>query len=363
MIPCASPLAAYVAQKAEIDRAMACVLDGGRYILGESVTSFEAEFARFLGTGHSVGVASGTDALHLALRACDLRPGDEVITVAHTAVATVAAIAQTGARPVLVDIDRVSYTMDPDRLEGAITPRTKAVLPVHLYGHPADLDAIEDVARRHGLRLIEDCAQAHGARIGARRVGSIGDAAAFSFYPTKNLGALGDGGLVATADPDLARRLRLLREYGWEARYVSAIAGWNSRLDELQAAVLSVKLRALDADNARRAALAGLYRELLADARVALPEERPGITHVYHLFVVRTRSREAFIEHMQGEGVGVLVHYPVPVHHQPAYRELAPRGGLPETEAAAREVVSLPLFPQLSEDDARRVAAAVLSAP
>ncbi len=363
MIPCADPRAAYLAHKAEIDKAVMTVLDGGRYILGENVTSFEAEFASFLGTRHAAGVGSGTDALHVALRACGVGPGDEVVTVAHSAVATVAAIARSGARPVLVDIDRLSYTMDPDRFEQAITPRTKAVIPVHLYGQPADMSAIVAIAARRGLRVIEDCAQAHGARDGDRRAGTLGDIAAFSFYPTKNLGAFGDGGLVATGDADLLRRVRLLREYGWEQRYVSASEGWNTRLDELQAAVLRVKLRTLDACNERRSALAALYRRLLVDAPVTLPAERLRSTHAYHLFVVRTPRRDAFLQHMYREGIGVLVHYPVPIHHQPAYRELAPAGGLPETESAARQVVSLPLFPELAEEDVQRVAAAVLSAP
>lgn len=364
MIPCADPRAGYLAHRAEIEAAIGEVLAGGRYILGPNVTAFEAEFAAYLGVGHGVGVANGTDALHLAIRACGIGPGDEVVTVAHTAVATVAAIEMAGAVPVLVDVDERSLTLDPALLERAITPRTCAIIPVHLYGHPADLDPILVAARRHGLRVIEDCAQAHGARYAGRRVGSLGDLAAFSFYPTKNLGALGDGGLVATDDAELAGRLRLLRQYGWENRYTSAIAGWNSRLDELQAAILRVKLRYLDEENAARRRAAALYGELLAGTAARLPAERDGAEHVYHLYVVRHQARDALLEHLERSGVGALVHYPVPVHRQPAYSgRLAGADSLPRTEAAAREVISLPLYPQLGEADISRVADAVRASP
>jgi dTDP-3-amino-3,4,6-trideoxy-alpha-D-glucose transaminase len=363
VIPCASPRAGYLAHQAEIDAAIAAVLDGGRYILGENVAAFEQEFARYVGADHAVGVASGTDALHLALRACGIGHGDEVVTVGHTAVATVAAVEMCGARAILVDVEPRYLTLDPDRFEAAITPRTKAVIPVHIYGHPADMAPISAIARRHDLRVIEDCAQAHGARYGDRRVGSIGHASAFSFYPTKNLGALGDGGLVATSDPDMARRVRLLREYGWDRRYTSEIAGWNSRLDEVQAAVLRVKLRWLDPDNAARARIAALYRELLAGTDVTLPSERPGSAHVYHLFVVRTPRRDALIQDLAARGVGALVHYPVPVHLQPAYRDrLAAPGALPVTESAAHAVLSLPMYPQLMDEQVRLVADAVRAA-
>lgn len=357
MIPCADPRAGYLVHRSEIDAAIAEVLAAGRYILGPNVSAFESEFASYLGVEHAVGVANGTDALHLALRACAVGPGHEVITVAHTAVATVAAIEMAGASPVLVDIEPRSLTIDPSLIERAITPRTMAIIPVHLYGQTADMDAVLDIARRHGLRVIEDCAQAHGARFGSRRVGSIGDIAAFSFYPTKNLGAIGDGGLVATNDPALADRVRLLRQYGWEKRYTSEVAGWNSRLDELQAAILRVKLRHLDRDNEARRVSARLYGELLARSDLQLPWERPDAQHVFHLFVVRSRDRDALALRLAQREVGTLVHYPVPIHLQPAYRgRLRGSEALPHTEAAAREVLSLPLFPQLSAADVRRVA-------
>ncbi len=252
-IPAANPHAQYLSHQTEIDAAIAAALGGNRYILGPQTQAFEQEFAAYLNVRYASGVGSGTEALHIAIRACGLGPGDEIITVAHTAVATVAAIELAGATPVLVDIDPVTYTIDPDKIEAAITPRTKAIIPVHLYGAAANLDPIVDLARRHSLKVIEDCAQAHGARyVADRAVGSYGDVACFSFYPTKNLGAIGDGGLVATNDPIIAENLNLLRQYGWRERYVSEIAGWNTRLDELQAAILRVKLRHLDEDNDKR---------------------------------------------------------------------------------------------------------------
>ena len=256
MILCSNPKAQYQAHKEEIDSAIQRVLDKGWYILGDETKAFESEFAAYIGVDHGIGVGSGTEALHIALAACGIGLGDEVITVSHTAVATVAAIELAGATPVLVDIDPDYYTLNPDKLESAISPRTKAIIPVHLYGQPADLTPILEIARQHGVLLIEDCAQAHGAMYGGRRIGAWGDIACFSFYPTKNLGALGDGGMVVTNDSALAERARLLREYGWAERYVSSIPGLNSRLDEVQAAVLSVKLRFLDADNEARALLA-----------------------------------------------------------------------------------------------------------
>jgi len=360
VIPCADPHAGYLAHQGEIDAAVARVLGSGRYILGPEVTAFEREFADYVGVAHGIGVGSGTEALYLAIRACGIGAGDEVITVAHTAVATVAAIELAGASAVLVDIDPRTFTLDPTRLEAAIGPRTKAVIPVHIYGHPADLDPMIGIARRHGLRIIEDCAQAHGARYRQRTVGSLGDVAAFSFYPTKNLGAIGDGGLVATSDPDLAEQVRLLREYGWAERYVSRIPGLNSRLDELQAAILRVKLRHLDDDNAGRSRIAAQYGELLGGSDIVLPLERDGARHVYHLFVVRSARRDELLAHLASAGVRALVHYPVPVHLQPAYRDrLRGADHLPETEAAASEVLSLPMYPELVAADIRRVASSV----
>ncbi|MDB5049660.1 MAG: erythromycin biosynthesis sensory transduction protein eryC1 [Fibrobacteres bacterium] len=359
MIPCSDPRAQYLSHKEEIRSAMDKVLEGGRYVLGQEVAAFETEFAAYIGVRHAVGVANGTDALHLALTALGVGPGDEVITVSHTAVATAAAVRLTGAVPVFADIERDFFTLDPVRVEAAITPRTKAIIAVHLYGQSADLDALAKLARSRGLKLIEDCAQCHGARLGERRLGSIGDIGCFSFYPTKNLGAIGDGGMAVTDDPELAGRLRLHREYGWSERYVSAVDGWNSRLDEIQAAVLRIKLKSLDRDNARRAHLAGIYTEGLQASGLVLPVTRPGATHVYHLYVIRTAHRDAMQKFLTGRGVNTLIHYPMPIHMQPAYRAKASPQRLPQTETAALEVLSLPMYPELEEKSAREVIAAV----
>lgn len=360
MILCANPKAQYQAHKAEIDQALLGVLERGRYILGDECRLFEQEFAAYCGVAHAVGVGSGTEALHLALKACGIGAGDEVITVAHTAVATVAAIEQAGATPVFVDIEPDFFTLDAGRLERAITPKTKAVVPVHLYGQMADMPAIMDIARRHGLRVIEDCAQSHGAAYRDRRAGSWGDMACFSFYPTKNLGALGDGGAVVTSDKVLAKDARLLREYGWEKRYVSSTVGWNTRLDEIQAAVLRVKLRHLDEDNASRRRIAGLYAGSLGDCDLQLPAVRASSSHVFHLFVVRSRRRDDLLTQLQASAVQALIHYPVPIHLQPAYAGRLPGAStLPETERAAVEILSLPMYPELSEEDTRTVIAAV----
>ena len=359
-IPFLDLKAQYATLKPELDAAVTDVLAGGWYILGEQVAAFEREFAAYCGVAHGVGVGSGTAALQLALLACSIGPGDEVITVSHTAVATVAAIALAGARPVLVDIEPTTYTLDPQRLEPAITDRTRAVIPVHLYGQPADLAPILEIARRHSLRVIEDCAQAHGATYRGRRVGSFGDLACFSFYPTKNLGAAGDGGMVVTDDAELAERVRLLRQYGWRQRYVSEMAGLNSRLDELQAAILRVKLRYLDEWNERRRALAARYDALLAGSGVVTPAVREGCQHVYHLYVVRSQRRDALQAHLKAQGIGTIVHYPLAVHQQPAYADVAiGPGGLAETERAAAEVLSLPLYPEMPDEHVERVAAAV----
>lgn len=361
MILCGNPHAQYLAHQVEIDTQIRRVLDKGWYILGQEVKAFEAEFASYIGVADGIGVGNGTDALHLALAACGIGQGDEVITVSHTAVATVAAIDLVGATPVLVDIDPTFFTLDPRKLERAITPRTKAIIPVHLYGQPADMVPILQIARQHGIKVIEDCAQAHGATYRGRRVGSWGDMACFSFYPTKNLGALGDGGMVVTDDPDLAEKTRLIRQYGWAERYVSHLRGWNSRLDELQAAILRVKLKYLDADNAARANLATIYNQLLADTDLVLPVEDPVSTHVYHLYVVRTTRRDELRAFLKGQAIGALVHYPVPIHLQPAYRgRLLGEHDLPHSERAAQEVLSLPLYPELSEADVKVVVEAIL---
>ena len=359
-IPQANPKANYEAHRQEIDAAIRRVLESGWYILGGEVAAFEREFAAYCGVEHAVGVGSGTEALHLALKALSIGPGDEVITVSHTAVATVSAIEWTGARPVFVDICAESYTMDPSAVEQAITKRTRAILVVHLYGQSADLQPILEIGDRYHVPVIEDCAQAHGATYHGRRVGGWGIIGCFSFYPTKNLGAIGDGGMVVTRDAALAERVRLLREYGWRERYISSISGWNSRLDELQAAILRVKLAYLDKENARRRHLAGLYHTLLAETPLTLPREMPYGQPVYHLYVVRSPQRDALRAYLAARGVQTGIHYPVPVHLQPAYATLGyTAGSLPVTEQIAREILSLPLFPELEESALRNVAGAI----
>lgn len=359
-IPLVDLRSPYRRLQAEIDAAMARVLSSGWYILGPEVRSFEAEFAAYLGVGEVVGVASGTDAVLLALRALGLGPGDEVITVAHTAVATVAAIELSGATPRLVDIDPNTCTLDPAQLAPAITPRTRAVIPVHLYGAPADMAAILSVARAHDLLVIEDCAQAHGARYRGHMVGTLGDVATFSFYPTKNLGALGDGGAVATSRPEIGERLRLLRQYGWRERYISDLPGYNSRLDELQAAILRVRLRHLDADNEARRRLAARYDAALADLPIGLPVVGPDDWAVYHLYVIRDAGRDTLATQLSASGIGTGIHYPVPIHLQPAYAHLGyGSGSLPVTEAVARQVLSLPIYPDLPATAVDTVAATV----
>ncbi|MCC6967270.1 MAG: DegT/DnrJ/EryC1/StrS family aminotransferase [Nitrospira sp.] len=366
MIPAANPLADYLARKPEIDQAIQRVLSGGRYILGPEVSAFEQEFAYFLGAGFAVGVGSGTGALHAALRVCGIGPGDAVITVSHTAVATVAAIELAGAIPLLVDIDPKSFTLDANQLEDTLLAgqslRVKAVIPVHLYGHPADMRSIMSIAERFNLKVIEDCAQSHGASIGGRKAGTWGHLAAFSFYPTKNLGALGDGGAVVTNDPALAERTALFREYGWKERYISELSGANSRLDELQAAILRVKLRFLAQDNARRQEVASQYESILSGSSLVVPRTQPDCTHVYHQYVIRTLRRDDLKQFLERSSVGSLIHYPVPIHLQPAYRKcLLARGGLPETERICGEILSLPIHPHLTTDEVSHVGKAILS--
>jgi dTDP-4-amino-4,6-dideoxygalactose transaminase len=357
----ADPKASYLAHKDEIDEAIHRVLDSGWYILGQEVTGFEKEFAAYIGVGNAIGVASGTDALELALRSCGIGPGDGVITVSHTAVATVAAVELAGAIPILVDIDPCTYTMDPNRLEDTIKQqgagRLKAIIPVHLYGHPADMAAIMDIAGRHGLSVIEDCAQSHGAAIGDRKTGTWGHLSAFSFYPTKNLGALGDGGAVVTNDPALAERLRQLREYGFRERYVSHLSGMNTRLDELQAAILRVKLQYLRTENARRLQIARIYGASLSGTTLVLPQLHAKVDHVFHLYVVRSTHRDGLKAFLKENSVGTSIHYPVPVHLQPAYhaRAVIGRGGLEHTEQVCREILSLPMYPQITDEQVQRI--------
>ena len=364
MIPQTDPKAAYLEQQAEIDAAIARQLASGWYILGQEVAGFEAEFAAFIGTTHGIGCANGTDALVLALKGLGIGAGDKVATVSHTAVATVVAVELAGARPVLIDIDPLTYTMDPAALEAAFAahPDIKVVIPVHLSGQPADLPAILAIARRHGAKLIEDCAQAHGAKLDGRTLGTWGDVACFSLYPTKNLGALGDGGVIATDDGKLATDLKALRQYGWYQHYISDLAGMNSRLDELQAAILRVKLTALARWNARRRAIAAAYDAGLAGSGLVLPQVRAGAEHVYHQYAVRAPDRDGLKARLRERGVASNIHYPVPVHCQAAYRDRLILGpaGLRETEQAAREVLSLPMYPQLGDEAVAHVIAAVL---
>jgi dTDP-3-amino-3,4,6-trideoxy-alpha-D-glucose transaminase len=345
----------------ELDAVIASVVDEGRFVGGTRVEAFERAFAEYCGAQHAVGVASGTDAITIALLAAGIESGDEVITAANTCVPTVAGIERAGARPVLVDADPGTFTLDPAGLEAALTARTRAIVPVHLYGRCADMDAVCAFAAQHGLAVVEDAAQAHGAELRGRRAGSLGTAAAFSFYPTKNLGALGDAGAVVTNDAELAERVRLLRAYGERARYESVVAGMNSRLDSLQAAVLLAKLPLLDRWNDRRRELAALYTDALDGTGLGLPSAAHE-GHVWHMYVVRTRDRRQFRDGLARAGIETLVHYPRAIHEHDAYRHLARERGFPVSERLAREVVSLPLYPELTDADAEAVVAAVRSA-
>ena len=375
MIPVANPLAAYQHYQPALDAAFQRVMQSGRYILGPEVEAFEAEFAAYLGVRFAVGVASGTEALWLALRALELQPGDEVVVPSLTASATVAAIVESDAVPVFAEIRDSDLTINAAQLESLLsegpqgrsrrmTDRTRAIMPVHLYGNPADMTAITQFAKQHDLRVIEDCAQAHGARHAGQPVGTFGEVAAWSFYPTKNLGAFGDGGMVTTNDPEIAARLRRLREYGWRERYHSSEHGWNSRLDEVQAALLRVRLRHLEADNARRREIAARYRAALP-ATLRSPACAGSDLGVEHLFVMRSSHlrRDELSQKLKRAGVGTAVHYPIPCHLQQAYVRFG--GGpnsLPLTEHAANEVLSLPMYPELSDEEVKRVIAAVLQA-
>jgi dTDP-4-amino-4,6-dideoxygalactose transaminase len=356
MILCSNPAFQYLSYEKEIDAAIKRVLKSGWFILGKEVKSFEEEFAKFIGVSYAKGVASGTDAIMLALRALQIGAGDEVITVSHTAVATVAAIEMTGAKTVMADIEENYYTLDAAKLEAVITPRTKAIIAVHLYGQPADLDAIMKITGKHNLPVIEDCAQAHGAKYNNKRTGSIGLLGCFSFYPTKNLGALGDGGMVVTNDAKLAERIEYLRQYGWKERYISEYAGVNSRLDELQAAVLRVKLAHLDDDNAKRTRIAAMYDKQLGGLDLILPKKRENCTHAYHLYVVRTKKRDELLKYLKENDIAAGIHYPLPVHLQPAYNN---GQKLPVTEKIAKEVLSLPMYPELSDEEVQKIINAV----
>ena len=373
-IPQTNPGAWGQAHRDEIEDAVRRVIDSGWYILGREVTAFETEFAAFAGetgTGglHAVGVANGTDALVLALEAVGVGPGDAVVTVSHTAVATVAAVEMTGATPILIDVDE-AHGLDPAALAAVLaapppgTPPIRAIVPVHLYGQPVDLDTVMAIASRHGLTVVEDMAQAHGALWRGRPAGSFGAAASYSFYPTKNLGALGDGGALVTGDAVIAERARSLRQYGWRERYISDMVGRNSRLDELQAAILRAGLRHLPGWNDRRRTIADAYDRGLAGLPITLPVRRPGATHVFHQYVVELDDRDTVAERLRGHGIGTGVHYPVPVHLQPAYRDRTPlgAGGLGRTERLAGRVLSLPMHPFLKDEQVERVIQAMTAA-
>lgn len=356
MIPFLDLKSPHVELREEINEAITRVVDSGWYILGPEVEAFEAEYAAYCGAGHCVGLANGLDALHLALRAMDVGPGDEVIVPSNTYIATWLAVSQCGATPVPVEPDEATYNLDPALIEAAITSRTKVILPVHLYGLPADMNPILAIARKHGLRVLEDAAQAHGARYKDTRIGAHGDVVAWSFYPGKNLGALGDGGAITTNDSDLADRIRVLRNYGSRVKYVNEMQGYNSRLDPIQAAVLRVKLKHLDAWNARRAALANQYLDGLAESGLVLPLVPEWACPAWHLFVVRSKQRDALQQHLDSAGIGTLIHYPIPPHKQRAYASIgiAP-AQFPIAGTLADEVLSLPMGPSLSAAQADRV--------
>jgi len=342
-----------------LDAAYARVIDSNWLILGNEVSAFENEFATYCGAKHCIGVANGLDALFITLKAMGIGPGDEVIVPSNTYIATWLAVSYAGATPVPVEPDPRTYNIDPARIEAAITPATKAIMPVHLYGQPADMDPIVEIARRHNLKVIEDAAQAHGAKYKGRRTGSLGDAAGFSFYPGKNLGALGDGGAVVTNDDELADKLRALRNYGSREKYHNEVKGFNSRLDELQAAFLREKLAVLDDWNSRRCAVAKRYLTGLANLGLVLPFVPDWAEPVWHLFVVRHRSRDALQKALTDQGIGTAIHYPVAPHRQPAYAEMAlDEGNLPVAEAIHREVLSLPIWPQMTDSQVGEVIAA-----
>jgi dTDP-4-amino-4,6-dideoxygalactose transaminase len=344
----------------EIRSAMDAVLSDCNFVLGRQVDDFEEAFATYCECDHAIGVATGLDALKLILRAMDIGPGDEVITVSHTFVATALAISAVGATPVLVEVDPITYTLDPESLKKEITSRTKAILPVHLYGQPADMEPILAIARDHGLRVIEDACQAHGARYAGKRAGSLGDAAAFSFYPGKNLGAFGDGGAVTTNDSQLAERVRTLRNYGSAQKYVHEELGENSRLDTLQAVVLSEKLKHLDDANAQRRAVTAQYQKQLAEVGdLILPATRENTQHVFHLYVIQTAHRDELQAYLTEQGIGCLIHYPIPVHRQQAYADLNPATDLSFSEQLAERILSLPVYPGMTQEQVRYVCTSI----
>jgi len=361
-IPQTNPKAGYLAQARQLEEAVGRVLASGQYLLGSELAAFEREFMEWIGVPHAVGVGSGTDALTICLLAAGVGPGDAVLTVSHTAVATVTAIERCGATPVLVEVDPERFTLDPSALEAALVEQSsvkpKAVIPVHLYGQPAEMRAIAAIARSHGLVVIEDCAQAAGAQLNDQAVGTFGDLAAFSFYPTKNLGAFGDGGMVVTSSPDYDALARRIREYGWDEQRVSQGVGINSRLDELQAAMLRVKLTTVDADNERRRCIAAEYSQSLGESGFCLPTVASEATHAFHQYVVRHERRDDFREHLEANGIGSGIHYATPVHKHPYFADrVVCASNLAVTEQLAARVLSLPMYPQLTKEDVQKVIA------
>jgi dTDP-4-amino-4,6-dideoxygalactose transaminase len=361
VIPFVDLKAQYASIKTEVNAAIQGVLDSCQFTLGSEVAAFETEFAAYCQAKNGIGVNTGTSALHLALLAANIGPGDEVITVPFTFVATVSAIDYTGAKAVFVDIDPRSFTMDPSMVEAAITKRTKAIIPVHLYGQPADMDPIMEIAKRHGLVVIEDACQAHGAEYKGRRAGSIGDMGCFSFYPGKNLGAYGEGGMVVTGNADYTRTIRMLRDWGAEKKYQHVLKGYNYRLEGIQGAVLRVKLRHLEAWTEGRRRAAANYTRLLAGTGVPTPQAMEYARHVYHVYAIRTGQRQAWQDALQAKGIQSGIHYPIPVHLLPAFSDLGYKAGqFPHSERAANEVLSLPMFPELTEAQCEEVSRAIV---
>ncbi len=359
-IPLVDLKAQYQVIKPEIDAAMQRVVDNTSFILGKEVSQFETDYAAFCKAKYCVGMDSGTAALHLALIICGVKPGDEVITTTHTFVATAEVISVIGAKPVLVDIDPRTYNFDPNVIERVITPRTRAIIPVHLYGQPAEMDPILDIARKHNLRVIEDAAQAHGAEYRGRRAGSMGDVACFSFFPSKNLGAYGDAGALVTNDADLADRARMLRNHGRVDKYEHQFVGYGYRLDALQAAILGAKLPHLDAWNARRREIADYYTELFTTTDLVTPYCPPHITPIYHIYAVRSKQRDALQKHLKARGIETGIHYPIPLHLQPVYQSLGyKRSDFPIAEQVANEELSLPMYPELTDTQVQQIVQSV----
>jgi len=350
-VPFVDLQAEYKTIQEDVDAAIARVLSRSDFVLGEAVSDFEGAFAHYCEAAYAVGVDSGLSALELVLKAYDVGPGDEIITAANTFIATVLAISNCGAQPVLVDVEPDTYNLDPVQVEAAITPATKAIIPVHLYGQPADMDAIQAIAQRYDLWVIEDACQAHGARYKGRRTGNLGDAAAFSFYPSKNLGAYGDGGMVVTNDGELADKIRLLRNVGQKVKYHHQIKGYNHRLDTMQAAILCAKLPSLDKWNAVRRHAAAQYARLLDGLPLAIPSEATWAEHVYHVYVIEVARREELQDYLNGAGIATGIHYPIPVHQQPAYEDLDyKQGDFPVTERFAERILSLPIYPEITPE-------------